>query len=113
MVSGFKQTIGGHIQTSQKSIFEEKMFQDQFYLDIFIYQISVAIREVQGCQSCAVRRIRDVLSKMLPEDLDIYGNLSKAVDVGMDSPKRFTKFCRIALDKAEKNIELARMNRNG
>lgn len=112
MAGGFEQTIGGHIQTMQKSTFEGKMFQDQFYLDIFMYQIAVAIREVQGCQSCAVRRVRDVLSKMSPEDPDIFGNLSKAVDVGMDSPNRFAKFCRIALDKAEKNLELARMKKN-
>lgn len=96
----------------QKSIFEGKMFQDQFYLDIFMHQIAVAIREVQGCQSCAVKRIRGILSKMSPEDQDIFVNLSKAVDVGMDSPRRFSKFCRIALDKAEKNLELARMKKN-
>jgi hypothetical protein len=112
MAVGFKQTIGGHIQTMQKSTFEEKMFQDQFYLDVFMYQISVAIREVQGCQSCAVRRIKDILSKMSPEDPDIFSNLSKAVDVGMDSPSRFAQFCRVALDKVEKNLDIARTKKN-
>jgi hypothetical protein len=84
----------------------------RFYLDAFMYEVAKAIREANFCQRCAVDRVKKILKEMQPEDTDILTPLSRAVDVGLDSPRRFASFCREALDKAEKNLAAARARRH-
>lgn len=85
---------------------------DRFYLDVFMYELAKAIREIGMCQRCAVDRVRNLLRAMQPEDPEIITPLSRAVDVGMDSPRRFTIFCKAALDRAEKNLAAARARKH-
>lgn len=82
------------------------MSDNNFYLDDCMYELAKAIHEVNLCQKCAVSRIKKIMTDLQPEDPEIITALSRAIDVGMDSPKRFSIFCKEAMTKIEKNIAI-------
>ncbi len=91
---------------------KQHMSDNRFYLDVFMYELAKAIREINMCQRCAVDRVRKLMKEMQPEDPEIITPLSRAIDVGMDSPRRFVDFCKSALDRVEKNLASAKARNN-
>ena len=86
----------------------KSMSDNRFYIDIFMYELVKAIQEINMCQRCAVDRVKKLMKDMRPEDPEIITPLSRAIDVGMDSPRRFSEFCKSALDRVEKNLASAK-----
>lgn len=87
------------------------MTDNKFYLDHFLMELYYSLREISLSQRNAVDRLKRLMRETMPEDAEIVTSISRAIDVGLDSPKRFCIFVNQAIEKVEKNKSIAKVEK--